>query len=73
VAAASVYAGCDRRLGDKVHARVVPRNGDSGADLEAQLRQLCKERLAPYKIPDVIEFVSALPQTANGKVLHRGR
>lgn len=75
VAAASVYAATDGRRGDKVHARIVPRqgehNGHGTADLENQLRMFCKQRLAAYKIPDEIEFVARLPQTASGKVLHR--
>ncbi len=32
----------------------------------------CKESLAPYKAPKVVEFVSSLPRTAMGKI-DRGR
>ena len=39
-----------------------------GADLETELRTLCKEGLAPYKYPRWIEFVDDLPKTATGKI-----
>jgi benzoate-CoA ligase len=35
---------------------------------EAQLKAFVKERLAPYKYPRYIEFVSELPKTATGKI-----
>jgi long-chain acyl-CoA synthetase len=71
VEAASVFGGPAGRWGEKVQARIVAKNGCSHADLERQLRLYCHERLATYKIPEQIEFVRALPQTASGKVLHR--
>jgi acyl-coenzyme A synthetase/AMP-(fatty) acid ligase len=70
VRAASVYSGRDERWGERVYARVVA-SGAPAADLERQLVHHCQERLASYKVPQRIEFVAALPQTASGKVLHR--
>jgi len=35
---------------------------------EAEAKQFCKERLAPYKYPRFIEFVTDLPKTATGKI-----
>jgi benzoate-CoA ligase len=35
---------------------------------EADLKAFVKERLAPYKYPRHIEFVSDLPKTATGKI-----
>ena len=35
---------------------------------EAELQAFVKERLAPYKYPRFIEFVSELPKTATGKI-----
>jgi benzoate-CoA ligase family protein len=40
-----------------------PRNG-----LAAELRDLVKDRLAPYKYPRWIEFVPELPKTSTGKI-----
>jgi acyl-coenzyme A synthetase/AMP-(fatty) acid ligase len=34
----------------------------------AGLRAACRERLEPFMVPHVIEFVDTLPQTANGKI-----
>ena len=35
---------------------------------EAELKAFVKERLAPYKYPRAIEFISELPKTATGKI-----
>jgi len=40
-----------------------------GNCLEAEIRSFCRERLAPYKIPRLIEFRDALPRSPLGKVL----
>jgi long-chain acyl-CoA synthetase len=36
-----------------------------------ELRAYCKERLAPYKVPTMVEFRTELPKTMVGKVLRR--
>jgi len=71
VRAASVFSGRDPRWGERVHARVVAASSRPEGDLERQLRHYCQQRLASYKVPERIEFVAALPQTASGKILHR--
>ena len=50
----------------KTKAFVVLKAGAS-AD-EAELKAFVKDRLAPYKYPRFIEFVSDLPKTATGKI-----
>jgi acyl-coenzyme A synthetase/AMP-(fatty) acid ligase len=53
----------------KPEAYVVLKEGASGSDgLAAELMQLCKTRLAPYKFPRLIHFVPELPKTATGKI-----
>jgi acyl-CoA synthetase (AMP-forming)/AMP-acid ligase II len=37
-------------------------------DIRAELFAFAKEKLAPYKVPKIIEFVSAIPMTSVGKV-----
>ncbi|MGA0926931.1 MAG: benzoate-CoA ligase family protein, partial [Burkholderiaceae bacterium] len=50
----------------RVKAYVVLKDG---ADVTAEALQLfVKERLAPYKYPRQIEFISELPKTATGKI-----
>jgi benzoate-CoA ligase len=50
----------------KTKAFVVLKPGQS-VD-EAELKTFVKDRLAPYKYPRFIEFVSDLPKTATGKI-----
>jgi long-chain acyl-CoA synthetase len=38
---------------------------------EAELREFCRSRLAPYKVPARVEFRKELPKTMVGKVLRR--
>jgi len=38
---------------------------------EEEISQWCKEKLAAYKVPEMIEFVEALPKSAIGKILRR--
>jgi O-succinylbenzoic acid--CoA ligase len=45
---------------------VVAPDGDRPA--EDELREFCKERLAPYKVPKEFVFVTELPRNAQGKL-----
>jgi O-succinylbenzoic acid--CoA ligase len=67
---AAVLGRSDERWGEAVTAIVVlaPR----AAVEEGTLREHCSARLAPYKVPKRVEFVSApLPRTRSGKLLRR--
>ena len=50
----------------KTKAYVVLKDGAQATD--AELQAFVKDRLAPYKYPRLIEFVSELPKTATGKI-----
>ncbi|MDO8248177.1 MAG: benzoate-CoA ligase family protein, partial [Rhodoferax sp.] len=50
----------------KTKAFVVLKSGAQAT--EADLKAFVKERLAPYKYPRQIEFVTDLPKTATGKI-----
>jgi len=53
----------------KPKAYVVLKQGVAASPgLEESLKQHVKSRLAPYKYPRWIEFVSELPKTATGKI-----
>jgi Acyl-CoA synthetases (AMP-forming)/AMP-acid ligases II len=54
---------------EAITAFVVLRPGASVT--EAELVALARDRLAPYKIPKRISFISDLPRNASGKVLKR--
>jgi long-chain acyl-CoA synthetase len=67
VAEAAVVGIPDERLGEEVMAVVTLRPGES---LTAQdLVAYCRERLAVYKCPRVVEFRDALPRNTLGKVV----
>lgn len=52
--------------GESVKALVIPK---TGAIVEPdRIIQYCKELLAPYEAPKVVEVVSSLPRTALGKI-----
>ncbi|MDQ0015295.1 benzoate-CoA ligase [Variovorax boronicumulans] len=50
----------------KTKAFVVLKDGSAAT--EDELKAFVKERLAPYKYPRFLEFVSELPKTATGKI-----
>jgi acyl-coenzyme A synthetase/AMP-(fatty) acid ligase len=53
----------------KPKAFIVLKDGFSGSlELEADLKTFVKDKIAPYKYPRWIEFVSELPKTATGKI-----
>ena len=67
---AAVFAQPDLRLGEVPVARVAT-DREPGTALRQELFHLCRQRLADFKRPQRIEFVSAVPRTASGKILHR--
>ncbi|HWH19166.1 MAG TPA: AMP-binding protein [Solirubrobacterales bacterium] len=69
VGEAAVVGAPDPYRGETVVAHVVLRPG--AAATEDELIAHCRERLAVYKAPHVVNFVDALPKTASGKVLRR--
>jgi long-chain acyl-CoA synthetase len=55
-----------------VVAVVVPKEKvEDAGKLKAELRTLCRQHLAPYEVPGVIEFAEALPRSGLGKLLKR--
>jgi 2-aminobenzoate-CoA ligase len=59
----------DEERGQCVSAFIVLSEGVAGApDLARELQDFVKKEIAPYKYPRRVEFVSALPRTATGKL-----
>ena len=44
---------------------------DAGPELEQELIEFCRSRLAKLKCPASIDFVEELPRTPTGKLLKR--
>jgi long-chain acyl-CoA synthetase len=55
--------------GEEVKAVLALKPGVAAT--EADITAYCKERLAAYKYPRIIEFRDSLPKTATGKILKR--
>lgn len=59
----------DEYRGETVKAFIVLKEGETA--MESEIIDFCKQRLAIYKVPKLIEFRSELPTSAVGKVLRK--
>lgn len=69
VASVAVIGTPDRHWGESVHAVVVLEPGATVT--AAELIAFCESRIASYKKPRTVEFISELPLSGVGKVLKR--
>jgi long-chain acyl-CoA synthetase len=60
----------DPAVGELIKAIVVLKENTRGVDA-SELIKWCREKLAPYKIPDFIEFRDMLPKSKVGKLLRQ--
>jgi long-chain acyl-CoA synthetase len=72
---ATVIGACvigipDPKVGERIKAIVVLKEDARGVG-GAELTKWCRERLAPYKVPQYIEFRDMLPKSKVGKLLRR--
>ena len=62
----------DPDLGEVVKAVVVPAEGvEPGPELERELIDQVRSRIARYKAPSSVDFVDSLPRTPTGKLVKR--
>jgi fatty-acyl-CoA synthase len=66
VADVQVIGVPDERYGEELMAWVILRPGASAT--EEEVREFCAGRIAHYKIPRYVKFVSEFPMTVTGKV-----
>jgi long-chain acyl-CoA synthetase len=66
---AAVIGVADEKRGESVKAFVVLKEGETAT--EEELIAFCRENLAVYKAPRIIEFRDDLPKSMVGKVLRR--
>jgi len=69
VAEAAAIGVPDAYRGETVKAFVILKAGTTAT--EDEVVAFCKERLAPFKVPKGVEFVTVLPKSLVGKVLRR--
>jgi len=71
VVEAAVVGVPDPYRGETVKAFIVLKPEYKGKVTEQEIIQFCKERLAAYKVPRLVEFRDELPKSAVGKILRR--
>ena len=72
VADVAVFGIPHEEFGQEVKAVVQPKNWkDASPELEAELKEYCREKLAKIKVPRSIDFDQALPRKDNGKLYKR--
>jgi long-chain acyl-CoA synthetase len=64
---AAVIGFPDKIFGEIVKAFIVPKE-KTEID-EEEIKQFVRERLADYKVPAVVEFISELPRNPGGKII----
>jgi fatty-acyl-CoA synthase len=68
---ACVISTKDSYRGESVKAVIVLRPSHKGAVSEQEFMDWCRDNMAVYKVPRVVQFVDALPKSGAGKVMWR--
>ena len=68
---ACVIAASDVRRGETVKVLIVLRPDWRGRIDEQEIIEWCRQNMAAYKVPRIVEFTDMLPKSAAGKILWR--
>ncbi|MCD6419193.1 MAG: AMP-binding protein [Synergistetes bacterium] len=56
----------DKKYGEQVAAFIILKPGENLT--EEEVKAFCKEKVADFKVPQVVKFVDKFPMTASGKI-----
>ena len=71
IKAAGVIGVPDPKVGNVIKAYVVLQSEARGKISEEDIKEFCRQNLAHYKVPGIVEFRGELPKTDVGKVSRR--
>jgi fatty-acyl-CoA synthase len=71
IAEACVISAKDSYRGETVKAVVVLRAGHKGTVSEQDIVDWCRDNMAVYKAPRIVQFADSLPKSGSGKVMWR--
>jgi len=71
VVEAGVIGVPDEYRGETVKAFVVLTDDAKGKVTEQDIKDFCKEKIAAFKVPTVVEFIELLPRNVLGKALRK--
>jgi long-chain acyl-CoA synthetase len=71
VKAAGVIGVADPAVGQRIKAIVVLQGEARGKVSEEEIKSYCRQSLAEYKVPHIVEFRGELPKTDVGKISRR--
>ncbi|EBA00317.1 long-chain fatty acid--CoA ligase [Marinobacter sp. ELB17] len=66
-----IISAPDPKRGETVKACIVLIPEAEGSTSAEDITDWCKEQMAVYKVPTIVEFVSALPKSPTGKLMWR--
>ncbi len=66
----AVFGVPDSVLGGQTCACIRPRDGEQPTEVE--IREVCRGKVADFKVPDYVQFVESFPLTPAGKIYKVG-
>lgn len=61
-----VYGVPDRKYGEQIMAAIILKKGEEMT--EEEVKDFCRGKIANYKVPKYVKFVTSYPMTASGKI-----